>query len=65
MYRSRLLWIACLTLAARLAGAQEIHGAVEADGFVAVFSDAIEGAPSGPFAGFLSLNKSGTEIPVK
>jgi hypothetical protein len=61
----RLLLFASMAMAVRLAGAQEIHGTVEADGFVAVFSDAIEGAPSGPFSGFLSLNKSSAEIPVK
>lgn len=65
VHRGRWFLIACVTCAARLACAQEIHGTVEADGFVAVFSDAIEGAPSGPFSGLLSLNKSGTEIPVK
>jgi len=51
-------------LFASIAGAQDIRLLVDAQHVTAVFSGAMDGAPSGPFAGNLSLNRSSSEIPV-
>ena len=58
------LLVVLSTFVAPFASAQEIQLTVEAQSFTTVFSAVMDGAPSGPFSGWLSLNGSRSEIPV-
>jgi LEA14-like dessication related protein len=62
MLRRVLLILAALTAPA--ASAQDIRLVVDPDSVTASFSGAMDGAPSGAFAGKLTLNRSSSEIPV-
>jgi LEA14-like dessication related protein len=60
----RAIFCLATAFAARFASAQDIQVTVGPLSITAVFSGAMEGAPSGAFSGFLSLNGSPSEIPV-